>query len=60
MLRRQLSLLAQVDLVAIATTYDLTSVDCAVLIRLPAATLVEIIVLGVRDQMIFAPGPTPR
>ena len=37
-LRRQLSLLAQVDLVTIATTYDLTSVDCAVLIRLPAAT----------------------
>jgi hypothetical protein len=59
LLRRQLSVLSAWHLVNIAVTYGLTSLDRAVLHRLPAPTLVEMIVLGVRDETPLPPDSTP-
>lgn len=50
LLRRQLGALSSWHLVNIITAYGLSTDDVAILNRLPAADLIEIIVAGVRSQ----------
>ena len=54
LLRRQLSALAAWHLVNIVVTYDLSDLDAAALNRLPAPTLVDMIVTGVRESRKLA------
>jgi hypothetical protein len=58
-LRRELSALAAWHLVNIAVTYKLSTLEPAALNRLPAATLLEMIVTGVRQRGKPARGSPP-
>jgi hypothetical protein len=58
-LRRQLSILSAWHLVNIAVSYELTALDRVSLNRLPASTLAEMIVAGVRNETIVGEHSTP-